>query len=152
MVHRAGRPSGRGGRTGYVRVQRHGGGTGLDRSHGSLPRADPVVSRHGWKPRRRHRRQVRKGLGARASESHHYIDRRKGYDYRQHGKKDAEHLDFVTDDVVESFGILGEPEQHVEKLKALEEAGVTQFTIYLMNTEEERIVAEYGDKIIPRFR
>ena len=53
---------------------------------------------------------------------------------------------------MESFGILGEPEQHVEKLKALEEAGVTQFTIYLMNTEEERIVAEYGDKIIPRFR
>ena len=81
-----------------------------------------------------------------------YIERRKGYDYHQHAKKDAEHLDFVTDDVVESFSILGEPEQHVEKLKALEEAGVTQFAIYLMNTEEERIVAEYGDKIIPRFR
>ena len=81
-----------------------------------------------------------------------YIERRKGYDYRQHAKKDAEHLDFVTDDVVESFGILGEPEQHVEKLKALEDAGVTQFTIYLMDTEEERIVAQYADKIIPRFR
>ena len=81
-----------------------------------------------------------------------YIERRKGYDYKEHAKKDAEHLDFVTDDVVESFSILGEPEQHVEKLKALEEAGVTQFAIYLMNTEEERIVAEYGDKIIPRFR
>lgn len=80
-----------------------------------------------------------------------YIERRKGYDYRQHAKKDAEHLDFVTDDVVQSFGVLGEPEQHVEKLKALEEVGVTQFNIYLMNSEEERIVAEYGDKIIPKF-
>jgi alkanesulfonate monooxygenase SsuD/methylene tetrahydromethanopterin reductase-like flavin-dependent oxidoreductase (luciferase family) len=81
-----------------------------------------------------------------------YIERRKGYDYRQHAKKDAAHLDFVTEDVVESFGVLGEPAQHVEKLKALEKAGVTQFNIYLMNTEEERIVAEYGDKIIPHFR
>jgi len=81
-----------------------------------------------------------------------YIERRKGYDYRQHADKNADHLDFVTDDIVESFGLLGEPEQHVEKLKRLAEAGVTQFTIYLMNSEEERIVAEYGDKIIPRFR
>ena len=40
----------------------------------------------------------------------------------------------------------------MERLKALEEAGVTQFNIYLMNSEEERIVAEYGDKIIPQFR
>jgi alkanesulfonate monooxygenase SsuD/methylene tetrahydromethanopterin reductase-like flavin-dependent oxidoreductase (luciferase family) len=81
-----------------------------------------------------------------------YIERRKGYDYQQHAKKDAKHLDFVTDDVVESFSVLGSPDEHVERLKALEEAGVTQFNIYLMNTEEERIVAEYGDKIIPRFR
>jgi probable F420-dependent oxidoreductase len=81
-----------------------------------------------------------------------YIERRKGYDYRQHARKDAAHLDFVTDDVVQSFSVLGSAEEHVRKLKALEEVGVTQFNIYLMNTEEERIVAEYGDKIIPRFR
>ena len=54
--------------------------------------------------------------------------------------------------IVESFSVLGSPDQHVERLKALEEVGVTQFNIYLMNTEEERIVAEYGDKIIPHFR
>lgn len=80
-----------------------------------------------------------------------YIERRRGYDYRQHAKKDASHLDFVTDDVVESFGILGPAEAHVEKLKSLEDAGVTQFNIYLMNGEEERIVADYGEKIIPQF-
>ena len=58
----------------------------------------------------------------------------------------------ITDDVVGSFGILGTPEQHVEKLKALEAAGVTQFTIYLMCGEEERIVAEYGEHVIPHFQ
>jgi len=29
---------------------------------------------------------------------------------------------------------------------------VTQFNIYLMCGEEERIVAEYGEKIIPHFQ
>ncbi len=79
-----------------------------------------------------------------------YIERRKGYDYRQHADKNADHLDFVTDDIVESFGVLGEPARHIDKLEQLKAAGVTQFTIYLMNSEEERIIAEYGDKIIPR--
>ena len=81
-----------------------------------------------------------------------YIEKRKGYDYKKHAKKDADHLDFITDDIVESFGVLGSAEEHVQKLKELEAAGVTQFTIYLMNTEEERIVAEYGDRIIPHFQ
>ncbi len=81
-----------------------------------------------------------------------YIEGRKGYDYKHHADKDADHLGFITDDVVGSFGILGTPEQHVEKLKALEAAGVTQFTIYLMCGEEERIVAEYGEHVIPHFQ
>jgi hypothetical protein len=40
----------------------------------------------------------------------------------------------------------------VEKLKQLEAAGVTQFTIYLTQGDEERLVAEYVDKVIPHFR
>ena len=42
-------------------------------------------------------------------------------------------------------------DDHIAKLKELEAAGVTQFNIYLMCGEEERIVAEYGEKIIPAF-
>ncbi|MBZ0304381.1 MAG: TIGR03842 family LLM class F420-dependent oxidoreductase [Anaerolineae bacterium] len=81
-----------------------------------------------------------------------YIEGRKGYDYKEHADKDAAHLGFITDDVIDSFGILGPPEAHVEKLKQLEAAGVTQFNIYLMCGEEERIVAEYGEHIIPHFQ
>ncbi len=80
-----------------------------------------------------------------------YIERRKGYDYRHHADKDADHLDFITPDIVESFSILGPVEAHIEKLRALEAAGVTQFNIYLMCGEEERQVAEYGEHIIPKF-
>ena len=81
-----------------------------------------------------------------------YIEGRKGYDYKEHADKDAHHLDFISDDVIDSFGILGPVEAHVEKLKQLEEAGVTQFNIYLMCGEEERMVAEYGEHVIPHFQ
>ena len=81
-----------------------------------------------------------------------YIERRKGYDYHRHAQKDAEHLDFVTDDVVASFGILGAAGEHVEKLEALQRAGVTDFTIYLMNGEEEQQLAAYAENVLPHFR
>jgi probable F420-dependent oxidoreductase len=81
-----------------------------------------------------------------------YIEGRKGYDYRHHADKDAEHLGFITEDIIDSFGILGPVENHVAKLKELEAAGVTQFNIYLMCGEEERIVAEYAEHVLPHFR
>ncbi len=80
-----------------------------------------------------------------------YIEGRKDYDYKEHADKDAEHLDFITADIVDAFGILGSVDDHIAKLKELEAAGVTQFNIYLMCGEEERMVAEYGEKIIPAF-
>ncbi|MHA2277584.1 MAG: TIGR03842 family LLM class F420-dependent oxidoreductase, partial [Candidatus Kariarchaeaceae archaeon] len=76
---------------------------------------------------------------------------RKGYDYSEHADKDADHLDFITEDIVDAFGILGSVDDHVKKLKELEKVGVTQFNIYLMCGEEERIVAEYGEHVIPEF-
>ena len=81
-----------------------------------------------------------------------YIEGRKGYDYRHHADAHADHLGFIKDDIVESFGVLGSVERHVEKLKELEAIGVTQFNIYLMCGEEERMVAEYAEHVIPKFK
>lgn len=81
-----------------------------------------------------------------------YVAGRKGYDYHHHADKDADHLGFITDDIIDSFGILGPVEAHVEKLKELESLGVTQFNIYLMCSEEERIVEEYGKHVLPHFQ
>ncbi len=81
-----------------------------------------------------------------------YIEGRKGYNYKNHASKDADHLDFITDDIIQSFGILGSVNDHIEKLEALEAAGVNHFNIYLMCGEEERTVAEYGEHIIPHFK
>ncbi len=81
-----------------------------------------------------------------------YIEGRKGYDYKHHADKNADHLDFISSDIIDSFSILGDPAAHIHKLEELKRAGITQFNIYLMCEEEERIVAEYGDHVLPHFR
>ncbi|WP_413284307.1 TIGR03842 family LLM class F420-dependent oxidoreductase [Vibrio sp. MA40-2] len=81
-----------------------------------------------------------------------YIEQRKGYDYSKHGQSDNPYLDFISDDIIESFSVLGTPDEHIAKIKQLEEAGVTQFNIYLDNGDEENIIAKYGEFIIPTFK
>lgn len=81
-----------------------------------------------------------------------YIKNRKGYDYSKHGQSDNPYLDFITEDVVKSFCVLGTPEQHIAKLRDLEAAGVTQFNIYLDSGDEEKIIADYAERVIPAFR
>ena len=71
-----------------------------------------------------------------------------GYNYRQHADKVSDNTYYITPEITDSFCILGEPDEHAAKLKALEKAGVSQFTIYLTNGSEERIVADYGDHVI----
>ncbi|MEM9061114.1 MAG: TIGR03842 family LLM class F420-dependent oxidoreductase [Pseudomonadota bacterium] len=80
-----------------------------------------------------------------------YVKDRKGYDYSKHGQSDNPYLDFITDDIIDSFSVLGTPEQHIAKLHELRAAGVTQFNIYLDNGDEENIIATYGNEIIPKF-
>nr|WP_321982542.1 TIGR03842 family LLM class F420-dependent oxidoreductase [uncultured Cohaesibacter sp.] len=80
-----------------------------------------------------------------------YIKDRKGYDYSKHGQSDNPYLDFITDEIIEGFSVLGAADQHIAKLGVLKDAGVTQFNIYLDNGKEEQIIAEYGEKIIPAF-
>jgi alkanesulfonate monooxygenase SsuD/methylene tetrahydromethanopterin reductase-like flavin-dependent oxidoreductase (luciferase family) len=81
-----------------------------------------------------------------------YVEKRRGYDYSKHGQADNPFLDFITDDIVESFCVLGDPQDHIAKIRELETAGVTQFNIYLDSGEEEDIIARYGREVIPAFR
>jgi alkanesulfonate monooxygenase SsuD/methylene tetrahydromethanopterin reductase-like flavin-dependent oxidoreductase (luciferase family) len=80
-----------------------------------------------------------------------YIEKRRGYDYSKHGQSDNPFLDFITPDIVESFCVLGEPGEHIAKIRDLEAAGVTQFNIYLDSGDEEEIIARYGREVIPAF-
>jgi probable F420-dependent oxidoreductase len=83
-----------------------------------------------------------------------YVERmkRESYDYSEHSRMGATHGEQVTDETCERFCVLGTAEQHVEKLRRLEAAGVDQWNIYLMTSGQEETLAVYGEEIIPRFR
>lgn len=78
-----------------------------------------------------------------------YIKAREGYDYSHHGRADNEYTDFVPDEIVDRFCILGTAEQHIEKLTMLKDMGVDQFGIYLMHDDQEATLDAYGSTIIP---
>lgn len=78
-----------------------------------------------------------------------YIKAREGYDYSHHGRADNESTDFVPDDIVDRFCILGTPEDHKEKLNVLRDMGVDQFGIYLMHDQRDETLEAYGRDIIP---
>jgi probable F420-dependent oxidoreductase len=79
-----------------------------------------------------------------------YIHDRSGYDYLHHAEAGSSNATFVADDVTDRFCVLGSVEDHLAKLRDLEDAGVDQFNIYLMNGDEEQVLAIYGREIIPR--
>jgi probable F420-dependent oxidoreductase len=78
-----------------------------------------------------------------------YIKARQGYDYDHHGKAGNPSTDFVPDDVIDRFCLLGPPRQHIERLKELRALGVDQFAVYLMHDEMDQTLEAYGSKIIP---
>lgn len=78
-----------------------------------------------------------------------YIKARQGYDYSHHGRTGNPSTDFVPDDVVDRFCILGPPEAHVDKLLELNALGVDQFAIYDMHDAREATIDAYGSTVIP---
>jgi len=82
----------------------------------------------------------------------HYVRGREGYDYLHHAEVGSSNATFVTDEIVDRFGIVGDVAAHVAKLRVLAEAGVDQFNLYLMNGNEEEQLEIYGREIIPALR
>lgn len=80
-----------------------------------------------------------------------YIKAREGYDYAHHGKAGNPSTDFVPDEIVDRFCVLGTVEDHKEKLQVLRDLGVDQFNLYLMHDEKEETLKAYGEEIIPAF-
>ena len=81
-----------------------------------------------------------------------YIRDRKGYNYLHHAEVGSSNAEFVTDDIVDRFCIVGPAEEQVRRLKELQDIGVTQFNIYLMSGDEEQTLEAYGRDVIRRLR
>lgn len=81
-----------------------------------------------------------------------YIEGRQSYDYNQHGRAGNSHTAFVPDEIVDRFCLLGTPDQHVERLRELQDLGVDQFAVYLQHDGKEHTLATYGEEIIPQLQ
>lgn len=80
-----------------------------------------------------------------------YIKARQGYDYSHHGQVGNPSTDFVPDEVVDRFCVLGPVEEHVRRMGELRDLGVDQFAVYLMHDAKETTLDAYGAEIIPAF-
>ena len=80
-----------------------------------------------------------------------YIAGRKGYDYSHHGKPGNPTTEFVPDEIVDRFCVLGPAPLHVERMKELESIGVNQFAIYLMHDQMKETLHAYSSDILPIF-
>jgi probable F420-dependent oxidoreductase len=80
-----------------------------------------------------------------------YIKGREGYDYNEHGRAGNVHTEFVPDEVVDRFCIIGPVDEHVRRLDDLRQLGVDQFAVYLQHDAKEETLAAYGEHIIPAF-
>jgi probable F420-dependent oxidoreductase len=81
-----------------------------------------------------------------------YIKAREGYDYSHHGRVGNPDTEFVPDTIVDRFCVLGDVDEHVEKIQDLAGRGMTQFNLYLMHDQIEETLEAYGTQVIPRVR
>ena len=80
-----------------------------------------------------------------------YVQDRGHYDYQHHCEVGSDNAEFVSDEVIDRFCLIGNAEAHRRKLRDLAKAGVTQFNIYLMCGEEEQTLDVYQKEILPAF-
>jgi probable F420-dependent oxidoreductase len=81
-----------------------------------------------------------------------YIEGRSGYDYNEHGRAGNTHADFVPDEIVDRFCILGPVEEHLRRLEELRSLGVDQFAVYLQHDGKAQTLEAYGETVIPAVR
>jgi alkanesulfonate monooxygenase SsuD/methylene tetrahydromethanopterin reductase-like flavin-dependent oxidoreductase (luciferase family) len=81
-----------------------------------------------------------------------YIKGRADYDYNEHGRAGNVHTQFVPDEVIDRFCLLGPAEHHVARLKQLQALGADQFAIYLQHDGKEQTLLSYGNDVMPAIR
>ncbi|MGW7577666.1 TIGR03842 family LLM class F420-dependent oxidoreductase [Streptomyces sp. NPDC054765] len=78
-----------------------------------------------------------------------YIKARQGYDYAHHGRSGNPDTQFVPDEIVDRFCLIGPASAHIEKLRRLRDLGVDQFALYAMHDAKEAVIDAYATDVIP---
>ena len=81
-----------------------------------------------------------------------YIGDRGGYDYHHHAEVGSSNAGFVGDEVTDRFCVLGDASEVIAKLRALADAGVDQFNVYLMNGDEMEQLERFAADVLPALR
>jgi probable F420-dependent oxidoreductase len=77
-----------------------------------------------------------------------FVQDRGSYDYQHHCEVGSDNADFVSDEVIDRFCLIGPAAAHRAKLQALKDAGVTQFNIYLMCGDEEQNLESFRRDVL----
>ena len=78
-----------------------------------------------------------------------FIAGRQGYDYNEHGRAGNTHTEFVPDEIVERFCLIGPPSTHIARLRQLAELGVGHYALYLQHDAQDATLASFGGHVIP---
>jgi probable F420-dependent oxidoreductase len=78
-----------------------------------------------------------------------YIKGRQGYDYNEHGQAGNVHTQFVPDEIVDRFCVVGPVDAHIERMRQLKDLGVDQFAIYLQHDDKDHTLQGYGERVMP---
>jgi probable F420-dependent oxidoreductase len=81
-----------------------------------------------------------------------YVQDRGDYDYLHHCVVESDNANFVSDEVVDRFCLVGPAKKHQEKIQKLASVGVTQFNLYLMCGDEEQSLDIYQREVLPAFQ
>ena len=89
------------------------------------------------------------GTGIVPTELTAYIKARQSYDYAKHGRAGNPDAEFVPDEIVERFCLIGPPSAHIERLEHLRSLGVDQFAVYAMHDAVDEVVDGYARHVLP---
>ena len=78
-----------------------------------------------------------------------YIEAREVYDYSHHGRAGNPTTDWVPDEAVDRFCVVGTAADHIRRLEELRDLGVDHFALYLMHDQIDETLAAYGERVIP---
>ncbi|HVO95253.1 MAG TPA: TIGR03842 family LLM class F420-dependent oxidoreductase [Terriglobales bacterium] len=80
-----------------------------------------------------------------------FVQDRGGYNYQHHCEVGSDNAEFVSDEVVDRFCLVGSAEAQREKLGKLASVGVTQFNMYLMCGDEEQNLESFRKEVVAKF-
>lgn len=81
-----------------------------------------------------------------------YIESRTAYDYREHGKTGTQHSQYVSDEIVDRFCVVGTKAECEEKLRVLQGLGISEFEVMPTGPDYLGVVETWGKEIAPKFR